>query len=399
MYGFAAAPVTVEVDVSAATVSVAHQIATFTATGAAPSQDALVGGLGAAVHGSTTGGTPVVDVGGVDWGKPGVYDVTVGDASAHDVASRVHASIRVVPVPVVTLPAGTVYLPVSATSPVPAATVLANAGATLTDKYGNPLEGTLTADTSAVNGSAVGTYAATITGTDAYGFTSAPATVQVVVYVSAMQTGTVAISGTPVVGATLTAVRAGWIDLATPSYQWLRDGVPIAGATGEAYTVSADDAGHRLSVRVTEAPSWYLPVAATSDAVAVPDTVAVAQPAPPTVPTAPATGASVTPAPKLSGLSYKSGSVRLMAKVTGKGTLTIKITIKSGGWTIVLGTRKVSVSRAQTVAASVKLTASAKSRIRRATLKATVTATFTPSAKGAKPIAAHHALTIRKGAR
>lgn len=34
-------------------------------------------------------------------------------------------------------------------------------------------------------------------------------------------------------------------------YQWLRDGEAIEGATGKLYTVTEDDAGHRLSARMT----------------------------------------------------------------------------------------------------------------------------------------------------
>jgi streptogramin lyase len=37
---------------------------------------------------------------------------------------------------------------------------------------------------------------------------------------------------------------------AVPGVQWLRDGVPIAGATGQTYTASTADAGHQLACRV-----------------------------------------------------------------------------------------------------------------------------------------------------
>src|SRR6201999_851829 len=97
------------------------------------------------------------------------------------------------------------------------------------------ITGTLSADTSAVDGSVAGTYSATITGTDAYGLTSAPATVTVVIYLSGQQTGAVSITGTPAVGATLTANMSGWADLADPSYQWLLNGIPISGATSSTF--------------------------------------------------------------------------------------------------------------------------------------------------------------------
>ncbi|MCU9837921.1 hypothetical protein OEZ49_09095 [Ruegeria sp. WL0004] len=67
-------------------------------------------------------------------------------------------------------------------------------------------------------------------------------------------TGAVTISGTPQVGETLTANSDGvsdadGIDTSTETGQWLRDGTPIAGATGETYTLVAADIGTQISVR------------------------------------------------------------------------------------------------------------------------------------------------------
>jgi hypothetical protein len=169
----------------------------------------------------------------------------------------------------VTLPGTTVYLPVNANDPLPAGTLLANSGAALTDGEGNAVAGTLTADTSAVNGTVAGTYSATITGTDAYGFESAPVTVTVVMYQSAQAPGTVSVSGAAAVGGTLTAKLSGWAALASPEYQWFLNNLPIPGATSATYTVTADDAGAELSVEVTEAPQFYDPASATSSVVTV----------------------------------------------------------------------------------------------------------------------------------
>jgi len=269
MYGFATAPVTVAVDVSAAAVAVANATATFTDTGSAPSQAALVSALGATVTGSTTGGTPVVNTSGVDWSVPATYGVTVSDSTANDRAPTVSASIQVVPVPVVTLPTTNIYLPVSATDPLPAATLLASANPALTDGQGNNVAGTLSADTSGVNGSVAGTYTATITGTDQYGFQSAPVTVNVVIYLSTTISGTVTISGKAAVGATLTANPEGWPDLAPLQYQWLDDGQAIPGASSATYVVRGVDAGQSVSVTVTEAPAYYHPASATSAPVTI----------------------------------------------------------------------------------------------------------------------------------
>src|SRR5262249_59066439 len=74
------------------------------------------------------------------------------------------------------------------------------------------------------------------------------------------------ISGTARVGATVTAEPGIWLPGGTPSYQWLLDGAPIAGATGSSYAVAAGDAGHQLSVEVTETPAGGAAVSATSAA-------------------------------------------------------------------------------------------------------------------------------------
>jgi hypothetical protein len=64
-------------------------------------------------------------------------------------------------------------------------------------------------------------------------------------------------------------------------YQWLRDGVAVAGATSVSYPVSTSDVGHTLAVAVTGSEFGYANATATSAA-----TIAVAAPpAPPVVPT------------------------------------------------------------------------------------------------------------------
>ena len=60
------------------------------------------------------------------------------------------------------------------------------------------------------------------------------------------------VTGTPVYGGTLTAEPGAWSPpVASFTYQWLRDGVPIAGATASTYVAGLDDLGHPLAVQVT----------------------------------------------------------------------------------------------------------------------------------------------------
>ena len=59
------------------------------------------------------------------------------------------------------------------------------------------------------------------------------------------------ISGSPVDGRTLTCNSGTWTGAPTFSYQWLRDGVAIPGATGSTYTLMPADVGRQITCRVT----------------------------------------------------------------------------------------------------------------------------------------------------
>jgi len=76
------------------------------------------------------------------------------------------------------------------------------------------------------------------------------------------------ITGEPRYGEELTFIKPAWrpsnVKLA---YQWLRDGVPIPGASGRRHRVVAGDIGHALSVRITGSRSGFTSTVQESAAV------------------------------------------------------------------------------------------------------------------------------------
>ncbi|WP_223691378.1 beta strand repeat-containing protein [Leifsonia poae] len=80
-------------------------------------------------------------------------------------------------------------------------------------------------------------------------------------------TQTPTVSGRATVGAVLTATVAAWSPAPVAlTFQWLRDGVPIGGATASQYIVAGVDRGARLSVAVTGDKPGFGTVTATSAA-------------------------------------------------------------------------------------------------------------------------------------
>lgn len=84
--------------------------------------------------------------------------------------------------------------------------------------------------------------------TVAYGVPAAP--VQRAASASAATTAPPTVTGTARVGEVLRAVAADG-DPASYAWRWLRDGVPVAGATAPTYRLTADDLGARLSAEAT----------------------------------------------------------------------------------------------------------------------------------------------------
>lgn len=91
------------------------------------------------------------------------------------------------------------------------------------------------------------------------------------------------ISGTAEVGATLSAAAGTWEPAGVAlSYQWLRNGTAIAGATTQTYQVTESDLGAKLSVAVTGTLAGYSPSTQTSVQVEV-AAVALTQTPKPTI--------------------------------------------------------------------------------------------------------------------
>jgi hypothetical protein len=81
-------------------------------------------------------------------------------------------------------------------------------------------------------------------------------------------TPTPVITGTPKVKHTLTAKTGVWgPGTVTKSYQWYRNGNPIAGATARTYTVQPRDAYTRITIRVTGKKSGYINSSRTATSV------------------------------------------------------------------------------------------------------------------------------------
>ena len=125
-----------------------------------------------------------------------------------------------------------------------------------------------------------GTYVLTYSVTDAAGNT-ATATRTVIVANDVFVGGNApTITGSPAVGATLTATDGTWTPTpATVTYQWKLDGTAIEGATASTYRVAASDLGKAITVMVAVAKTGVNSASATTAAVtAVAGTLESAKP-------------------------------------------------------------------------------------------------------------------------
>lgn len=164
------------------------------------------------------------------------------------------------------------------------------------------------------------------------------------------------ITGTTAVGSTLTAVPGTWTTGTTLSYQWLRAGAPISGATGATYALTAADRGKAVAVAVTGRKAGYADLTKTSVATAAVKGVFTAPV--PTISGTKAVGSTLTANPgtwspvptTLTYQWYRSG-----AAISGATAKTYKLTSTDAGKTLtvrVTGTASGYVTKAVTSAAT-----------------------------------------------
>jgi len=87
-----------------------------------------------------------------------------------------------------------------------------------------------------------------------------------VVPLSKLKSAKPKLSGTAVVGSSLTAKPGKWTAGTKLTYQWLRAGKAIAGASSEKYVLTASDLGKAIKVKVTGTKQGYKAVAKASKA-------------------------------------------------------------------------------------------------------------------------------------
>jgi hypothetical protein len=193
------------------------------------------------------------------------------------------------------------------------------------------------------------------------------------------------VSGTPTVGDLLSCSNGSWTGeteltltvgwpLRTPfTYQWLRDGVPIVGATTSAYIVQAADVGHGLACEVSatndagHASARSNPVAVTLPAVTLSSTKIVVSGGSARVPIACANATC-------------AGTIELTGQVKHKGKKKKTVVLAKGSYSLAAG-KKATIT--------VRLTAGGKSALAKAKghkLSAKASVTVTGGVTGKKSV-------------
>jgi hypothetical protein len=161
------------------------------------------------------------------------------------------------------------------------------------------------------------------------------------------------IAGSPIVNGVLTAsADVSVIGGATLSYQWLRSGISIPGATNPTYTVVANDAGKRISVKVTATKAGYATGSDTSDQTAPVGTAALTFSTPAAIAGTAKLGATLTasgattPTATYAYQWYRNGALikgaiaktyKLTASDVGR-TMTVTVKASKAGYTTLTST-------------------------------------------------------------
>lgn len=184
------------------------------------------------------------------------------------------------------------------------------------------------------------------------------------------------VSGTAAVDATLSCAPGLWTGKPTPtySYQWLRNGAPITGASSSSYAVQTADAGQSVSCQVT-AHNSAGEKTATSAGVAIPALPVVTSP--------PTTPSATHPTVKILSVAFvaskKSVTVRIQcsqAACRGSIKLTMQIVVQrrkgkskknvTRKQTVTLATGAYSLAVNKSATVSLRLTATGKSKLAQA---------------------------------
>ena len=172
-------------------------------------------------------------------------------------------------------------------------------------------------------------------------------TAQVTIVTGTLTAATPTISGTKVVGSTLTAAPGTWGPApVTLTYQWYRSGTAISGATASTYKLTTTDLGATLTVKVTGSRSGFTTASRTSAATST--ILGKLTTATPTISGTRTVGYTLTAKPGTWGPSpvtfsyqwYRSGTAisgatastyKLVSADRGK-TITVKVTGKKSGY-------------------------------------------------------------------
>jgi hypothetical protein len=224
------------------------------------------------------------------------------------------------------------------------------------------------------------------------------------------------VSGTPAPGQTLSCLNGSWTGYPPPTftYQWLRDGTPIGGASTSAYVVQATDQSHGLTCQVTATNSAGSE-SATSNTLQVPSAQVLGGGG--SGGSGGSSGGGDSPG-TLTGTVSNAFVLNAMESVAARGTVKVTLTLPGPGTlqivgkasgaqlagvsrikkkrktTLVIAQLRLTVSKAGRIVVTLVPTASARTvLVKRGKLKATVTITYTPN--GGAPRSIMRTVTFR----